>query len=129
LRPPRPDVPKAKPHDPHIQPDKTLSAPKSKEQQVIERIEEEKPPTLPPEQPMPTEIYEAEPTPIELIEELQVLETPSTMPLNELQDLIGVQGRPTPPFHYEPGILDVNKDETSVPIITKVTERYPVRKM
>jgi hypothetical protein len=79
LRPPRPDKPKPKPHDPHIY------------------------------------------TP----------ETPSTIPLQELRELIGKEAHDTPllVFQYEPGIIDVHHKEDPPPSISKFTKRHHVRKM
>jgi hypothetical protein len=61
--------------------------------------------------------------------ELETIDTPSTIPIAELQDLIDEPGRPPLPFTYEPAIIDIETDDDPQPSISKFLPTTVIRKM
>ncbi len=61
--------------------------------------------------------------------ELETIDTPSKIPIAELQDLIDEPGRPPLPFIYEPAIIDIETDDDPQPSISKSLPTTVIRKM
>jgi hypothetical protein len=68
---------------------------------------------------------------INSLESIESIETPSTLSLDELRDLVGEDGSPPLPFHYEPGIIEAASAEEPLPVISifKFSEQPTMRKM
>ena len=60
---------------------------------------------------------------------ISTIDTPSTIPLNTLQELVGTPEIPDPIFHYEPGIIEMENHVELIPTISKIADRYQMRKM
>jgi hypothetical protein len=169
LRPPRPDTPKPRPHDPHIIPPFAASTAKAATadtnaihdkpadtQNTCDNLDDNTPnidheidadtithadthsnPNLDHETTADkrtnadTTINDADTTHDPIIIPLESIDTPSTIPLDELRDLIGDNATPPPPFQYEPGIIEAATTEEPLPIISiyKFSEQPQMRKM
>jgi hypothetical protein len=156
LRPPRPETPKPRPHDPHIilpfaastanaatvdtnaihdKPadtqntcdnlgDNTPNIDHEIDADTITHADTHSNPNLDHETTADkrtnadTTINDADTTHDPIIIPLESIDTPSTIPLDELRDIIGDNATPPPPFQYEPGIIEAATTEEPLPIIS-----------
>jgi hypothetical protein len=61
--------------------------------------------------------------------DLETVETPSTIPIADLLELIDEPGPPPLPFEYEPAIIDLERDPDPQPHISKFNPSKVLRKM